>query len=62
VHSILFERLDTKHSAFDRLLELAKRDNVTTVVISRPEDLGAGQRHRLADEAGAHVVVAGSSP
>lgn len=59
LHSILFERLDTKPAAFERLVELAKRGNVTTVAIARSDDLGAGQRQRLAVEAGAHVVVAG---
>ncbi|MEV0291629.1 hypothetical protein AB0H36_46515 [Kribbella sp. NPDC050820] len=60
LQSIVFERLGAEPAAFERLVELARRDNVTTVVIPRSDDLDAGQRLRLAVEAGVHVVVAGA--
>jgi hypothetical protein len=59
---ILFERYDQKWIEFERLIELARHNGVTTVAIPTEADLDDDQRRRLQAEAAAHVVVATTTP
>jgi len=59
---ILFEWYDQKWTEFERLIELARNNDVKTVAIPTEADLDDRQRRRLHTEAAAQVVVAATSP